>query len=68
MTALVTLERVSFTYPGVAAPALTGLVVQRTGSFFWAFAVAPGVVLAGAGLYLFVIGPIVQVDWSRRRA
>lgn len=50
---------------GVAAPALTGLVVQRTGHFFWAFAVATGVVLAGACFYLFVIGRIEQVDWSR---
>jgi ACS family D-galactonate transporter-like MFS transporter len=52
---------------GVAAPALTGLVVARTGAFFWAFAVAAGFVLAGACCYMFVIGPIVQVDWSRRR-
>jgi hypothetical protein len=50
---------------GVAAPALTGLVVQRTGQFFWAFAVATGIVLAGAFFYMFVIGPIEQVDWSR---
>ena len=51
---------------GVAAPALTGLVVQRTGQFFWAFAVATGIVLAGAFFYMFVIGRIEQVDWSRR--
>ena len=52
---------------GVAAPALTGLVVQRTGQFFWAFAVATGIVLAGAFFYMFVIGPIEQVDWTPRR-
>ena len=52
---------------GVAAPALTGLVVHRTGEFFWAFAVATGIVLAGACFYMFVIGPIVQVDWSIRK-
>jgi ACS family D-galactonate transporter-like MFS transporter len=50
---------------GVAAPALTGWVVARTGQFFWAFAVATGLVLTGACCYLFVIGPIVQVDWQR---
>lgn len=49
---------------GVAAPALTGLVVARTGQFFWAFAVATGVVLVGAFFYMFVIGRIEQVDWS----
>jgi len=50
---------------GVVAPALTGLVVERTGQFFWAFAVATGLVLLGAFFYGVVIGPIKQVDWSR---
>jgi ACS family D-galactonate transporter-like MFS transporter len=49
---------------GVAAPALTGLVVARTGQFFWAFAVATGFALAGAFFYMFVIGRIEQVDWA----
>lgn len=51
---------------GVVASAVTGLVVARTGEFFWAFAVATGVVLAGAFFYMFVIGRIEQVDWTRR--
>ncbi|HUD98225.1 MAG TPA: MFS transporter [Bryobacteraceae bacterium] len=51
---------------GVAAPALTGLVVATTGQFFWAFAVAAGFALAGAFFYMFVIGRIEQVDWGRR--
>jgi MFS transporter, ACS family, D-galactonate transporter len=51
---------------GVAAGALTGLVVTRTGQFFWAFAVATGFVLLGAFFYMFVIGRIEQVDWSPR--
>ncbi len=49
---------------GVAAPALTGLVVEHTGQFFWAFAVATGFALLGAFFYMFVIGRIEQVDWS----
>jgi ACS family D-galactonate transporter-like MFS transporter len=48
---------------GVAASALTGLVVERTGQFFWAFSVAAGFALAGAVFYMFVIGRIEQVDW-----
>ncbi|HLY18309.1 MAG TPA: MFS transporter [Bryobacteraceae bacterium] len=51
---------------GVAAPALTGIVVHRTGEFFWAFVVAAGVLLLGAFFYLVVIGPIEPVDWRRR--
>jgi MFS family permease len=50
---------------GVAAPALTGLVVKHTGQFFGAFAVATGFALAGAFFYMFVIGRIEQVDWRR---
>jgi nitrate/nitrite transporter NarK len=38
---------------GVAAPALTGMVVERTGQFFRAFAVATGIVLVGA-FFLYV--------------
>jgi len=53
---------------GVAAPALTGWLVRRTHEFFWPFAVATGIVLAGACFYMFVIGPIVQVDWKIRKA
>ena len=53
---------------GVAAPALTGWIVKRTHEFFWAFAVATGIVVAGACFYMFVIGPIVQVDWKVRKA
>jgi len=48
---------------GVTAPALTGFVVERTGNFFWAFAVAAGVVLSGALTYLFVLGRVEPAKW-----
>jgi ACS family D-galactonate transporter-like MFS transporter len=48
---------------GVAAPWLTGWVVQRTGQFFWAFAVAAAVALCGAA-FVIGIGTITQVDFS----
>jgi MFS family permease len=54
-------------FAGVLAPALTGLVLARTGSFFWAFALAAAFVLAGACCYLFVIGRVEEVDWSKQR-
>jgi hypothetical protein len=38
---------------------------QRTGQFFWAFAVATAIVLA-AFFCMFVIGRIEQVDWTPR--
>ncbi|HKV25456.1 MAG TPA: MFS transporter [Candidatus Acidoferrum sp.] len=50
-------------FAGIASPALTGLIVQRTGHFFWAFAMAAAVLLAGAFSWAFVIGPIEPVAW-----
>jgi MFS family permease len=52
---------------GVAAPAVTGLVVKHTGHFFWAFAVAAGVVLTGAAVYAFLLGPVEPVVWHAHK-
>jgi MFS transporter, ACS family, D-galactonate transporter len=51
---------------GVAAPAITGFVVDRTGHFFWAFAVAAVVVLIGASTYAFFLGPVETIKWDER--
>jgi MFS family permease len=51
---------------GVTAPAITGFVVDKTGVFFWAFAVAGGVALAGSMVYLFLLGPVEPMVWPRR--
>lgn len=53
---------------GVAAPVITGLVVDKNSQFFWAFAVAAAVVLAGASVYVFALGPVEPVKWRRRSA
>ncbi len=52
---------------GVAAPAVTGLMVKHTGHFFWAFAVSAAVVLTGAAVYAFVLGPVEPIAWRVRR-
>jgi ACS family D-galactonate transporter-like MFS transporter len=49
---------------GVAAPWLTGWVVQQTGHFYLAFLLAGGFALAGAILYIFGVGPIRRVDFA----
>lgn len=49
---------------GWIAPALIGLIVQRTGNFFWAFAITSGVTVLGSAAWLFVVGPIQPVSWS----
>ena len=50
---------------GVLAPSLTGFVVDRTGEFYLAFVVAAGFALAGAGMFVFGVGPIVEVNFRR---
>jgi ACS family D-galactonate transporter-like MFS transporter len=49
---------------GVVAPALTGVVVDRTGHFFWAFVITSIVALLGAVAWIFVVGPIRPVAWT----
>jgi ACS family D-galactonate transporter-like MFS transporter len=51
---------------GVAAPAITGFVVAKTGEFFWAFAVCAGIALIGCTVYVFALGPVEPVDWRAR--
>jgi MFS transporter, ACS family, D-galactonate transporter len=53
---------------GVAAPAITGLVVEKTGQFFWAFALSSGVVLGGAAVYAFMLGPVEPLVWPDRKS
>jgi MFS family permease len=48
---------------GVAAPWLTGWLVQTTHEFYLAFLVAAMMVLAGAACFVFGIGRIRQVEW-----
>ncbi len=49
---------------GIIAPALTGIVVDRTGHFFWAFAITASISLLGSIAYTFAIGPVEPVLWS----
>jgi len=51
---------------GVAAPAITGFVVDKTGHFFWAFAVSAGVSLIGASVYAFLLGPAEPLKWHMK--
>jgi len=53
-------------FAGVVAPALTGLVLDRTGKFYWAFVILTGVALTGAACFVFVVGRVEQVIWHKR--
>jgi MFS transporter, ACS family, D-galactonate transporter len=50
-------------FAGIVAPWLTGLVVQRTGHFFWAFVIVAVVTTLGGLSWIFAIGPIRPVPW-----
>ncbi|MGD1097577.1 MAG: MFS transporter [Bryobacteraceae bacterium] len=50
-------------FGGIVAPTLTGVVVNRTGQFFWAFILTALLGWIGAISWLFLVGPIRPVDW-----
>ena len=51
---------------GVAAPAITGFVLDRTGHFYWAFAILTAVALTGTTSWVFLVGQVEQVAWHRK--
>lgn len=53
---------------GILAPAITGFVVDRTGEFFWAFAILAGVAIVGALSWIFIVGPVEPVIWTSGEA
>lgn len=52
---------------GIVGPALTGFVVDRTGSFLAPFAITAAVLVAGGLAWVFVVGRVEQVDWTSER-
>lgn len=50
---------------GLIAPFLTGALVDRTGSFTLAFLIAAAVSALGAVAWVFVVGPVAPIDWTR---
>src|SRR6266436_2148548 len=49
---------------GVAAPAVTGFAVERTGNFVWAFVITGVISILGAASWVFVLGRVEPVEWS----
>jgi ACS family D-galactonate transporter-like MFS transporter len=49
---------------GAVAPALTGVLVDRTGRFFWPFIIAGLVAWLGSAVWAFLLGPIEPVVWK----
>jgi MFS transporter, ACS family, D-galactonate transporter len=51
-------------FAGLVSPWLTGLVVEKTGHFFWAFVVLALVLLSGAASWAFVVGRVEPIQWE----
>jgi nitrate/nitrite transporter NarK len=49
---------------GVISPLLTGVVVQGSGSYYLAFAMASAMLIVGAMSYLFLVGSISPLKWA----
>ena len=53
---------------GVIAPWLTGVILQETGSFYYAFVAVAVVVVFGAASFVFVVEDIKPIQWTRKQA
>ena len=52
-------------FSGIIGPTVTGFVVDRTGHFFWAFALTAGIACAGAISSGFYVGPVKPIESNR---
>ncbi len=50
---------------GAVGPALTGVLVDRTGQFFWPFLITGAIAWTGAAVWAFLLGPIEPVAWKQ---
>ena len=53
-------------FAGLVGPVLTGFVVEKTGSFMGAFVVTVAVLILGLISWVYVVGPLEQVNWHPR--
>ena len=53
-------------FAGLIGPVLTGFVVYKTGSFLAAFAITVVILMIGFVCWVFVVGPLREVDWGPR--
>jgi len=49
---------------GAVGPALTGVLVDRTGKFLWPFLITGAIVWTAAATWAFLLGPIEPVVWK----
>ncbi len=52
-------------FAGILGPIIAGDLIDRTGGFFWAFAVTAMVGIFGAASWVFVVGSLEQISWQK---
>jgi MFS family permease len=53
-------------FAGLIGPVLTGVVVDKTGSFLAPFAITVVVLIIGFVAWVFIVGPVQEVNWPAR--
>lgn len=53
---------------GAIASAVTGFILDRTGHFFWAFAVAATITVFGVFFWNLMVSPVEPIIWGSRAA
>jgi MFS family permease len=51
-------------FAGIVGPALTGFVVEKTGSFLVPFAITAALCVFGGLAWFFVVGTVQEVQWK----
>jgi MFS transporter, ACS family, D-galactonate transporter len=51
-------------FAGIVCPALTGFVVDHTGSFLLPFAITSLLCVVGGFAWVFMVGPVEQINWA----
>ncbi len=51
-------------FAGIIGPSLTGFVLDRTGSFFWPFAVTSAISFMGVIAWVFIVGKVEPLRWT----
>jgi MFS family permease len=64
----ISVQNVAGSLAGIVAPIITGLVVDRTGQFYWAFVIAAGMAMLGVVGWGLMIRKIEPVDWGQEPA
>jgi len=51
-------------FAGIICPAVTGILVGKTGGFTWPLIIVGIVILIGMASWALVVGPVREIDWN----